>query len=71
MRLVAHELFESREAAVMKESDILSDSIEVETFTVRKRVADTDNGADIKENIYYLEELLAAYRDGSIIERHV
>ena len=71
MRLVAHELFESKEAAIMKESDILSDSIEVEIFVHRKRVADTDIGAEIRENIYYLEELLAAYRDGTIVERHI
>lgn len=68
MRLVAHELFESTEAAILKESDIISDTIEVETFQRRKRVADTDIGVDIKENIRYLEELLEAYREGSIME---
>ena len=68
MRLVAHEYFESARAAVMKESDILSDFIEVETYTHRKLVADTDIGKEIKENIYYLEELLEAYRDGTIME---
>lgn len=68
MRLVAHEPFESTEAAIINESDILSDTIEVETFHHRKLVADTDIGVDIKENIHYLEDLLAAYRDGSIVE---
>ncbi|MDE7271046.1 MAG: fructose-1,6-bisphosphatase [Acetatifactor sp.] len=68
MRLVAHELFESTEAAILKESDIISDTIEVETFQRRKRVADTDIGVDLKENIRYLEELLEAYREGSIME---
>ena len=68
MHLVAHETFESREAAVLNESDILTDFIEVETFPRRKLVADTDIGREIKENIFYLEELLEAYRDGTIME---
>lgn len=68
MHLVAHELFESTKAAILRESDIISDTIEVETFPHRKRVADTDVGVDIRENIHYLEELLEAYRDGSIME---
>ena len=68
MRLVAHEPFESTQAAIKNESDILSDTIEVEVFHHRKLVADTDIGVDIKENIHYLEDLLAAYREGSIVE---
>lgn len=68
MRLVAHEPFESKEAAILKETDILADTIEVETFYHRKMVADTDNGREIKESIYYLEELLEAYRSGVLVE---
>ncbi len=68
MRLVAHEPFQSMETAIITESDILSDSIVVETFPERRLVADTDIGCEIKENIYYLEELLKAYRDGTILE---
>lgn len=68
MRLVAHEPFKSMETAIINESDIFSDSIVVENFYYRKMVADTDNGREIKENIYYLEELLEAYRDGTLIE---
>lgn len=69
MRLVSHEQFESTEAAIRKESDILSDTLDVEIFPVRKRVADTDNGSKIKEMIGDLEKLLGAYRDGVIPER--
>ena len=69
MRLAAHEPFESMEAAVKKESDIFSDSIVVENYYNRKLVADTDAGREIKETIYYLEELLEAYRDATIIEK--
>lgn len=68
MRLAAHEHFESAHAAIVNESDLFSESIEVETFPRRKLVADTDNGKEIQENIYYLEELLEAYREGAIME---
>lgn len=68
LRLVAHEPFESTQKAIINESDIFSDSIEVETFQHRKLVADTDTGKEIKENIYYLEELLEAYREGTLME---
>lgn len=70
LRLVAHEPFESTEAAIVNESDIISDTIEVETFPRRKRVADTDVGVDIRENIRYLEELLEVYGEGYIMEEY-
>ena len=69
MRLVAHEPFESTEAAILRESDIFSDSTVVETAPVRIRVADTDAGAELRETIKQLEHLLQAYRDGIIIEK--
>ena len=43
----------------------------VETAAHRIRVADTDIGAELKESIRYLEELLAAYMDGTLIEKGV
>ncbi len=69
MRLVAHEPFESTEAAILHESDIFSDSTVVETAPTRIRVSDTDVGAELKESIKQLELLLQAYRDGTIIEK--
>ncbi len=71
MRLVSHEHFESAEAAIRKESDIFSDTLDVEIFPVRKRVADTDTGQEIIGHIADLEKLLKAYREGSIIERGI
>lgn len=68
MRLVAHEPFESAHAAIVNESDLFSHSIDVETYLRRKLVADTDVGREIGEQIYYLEELLEAYRDGTLME---
>ena len=69
MRLVAHKPFESAENAVKTEADIFSDEITVEVFPMRRRVADTDIGAEIRDQIYQLEELLKAYKDGLISER--
>ena len=69
MRLVAHEPFESMEAAILHESDIFSDSTIVETSPIRIRVADTDIGTELRESIKQLEQLLQAYRDGTIVEK--
>ena len=69
MRLVAHEPFESMEAAVSHESDIFSDSTVIEVAPVRIRVSDTDIGRELKDQIKQLELLLQAYQDGIIVEK--
>ena len=71
MRLVAHEPFESTESAILHESDIFSDSFILETTARRQKIADTDIGAELRESIHQLEELLQAYRDGILIEKIV
>ncbi len=71
MRLVAHEPFESTESAIKNESDIFSDSIILETSTMRQKITDTDIGAELRESIHQLEVLLQAYRDGTIIEKEI
>ena len=48
------------------EMDIHSKTVVLEKAGKRKMVYDTDQGADIRERIKDLEELLSAYRDGSI-----
>ena len=65
----SHEPFESTEAAIIRESDIFSDSTVVEMAPVRVRVSDTDVGRELRESIKQLEQLLQAYRDGTIIEK--
>ena len=67
--LVAHEPFESTEAAIQKESDIHSDYMVVKRVMERRLVGDTDTGKDLKEQVADLEQLLAAYRSGEIIEK--
>lgn len=69
MRLVAHETFESKEDAIQRESDIFSDTILIETAVNRLRVSDTDIGRELQESIGYLELLLQAYQDGTIVEK--
>lgn len=68
LRLVSHEEFESKEAAIVKESDIFSDYITVEKYPVRKRVADTDAGKEMQKQIEEIEKLLDAYQKGLIAE---
>lgn len=66
MRLVAHEEFQSAQAAISEETDIVSDTFVVENFPRRRYVGDTDIGETLKGNIKDLELLLAAYRNGTI-----
>ena len=68
--LAAHEPFESVEKAVQDGSDIVSHTVLVQQVVRRKTVADTDIGKSLKESIHDLEELLAAYRAGTIVEKN-
>ncbi len=67
--LVSHRPFTSAEEAIRNESDVHSDTIDVEQWVKRRSVSDTDNGKRIREEIRDLELLLQAYREGAIRER--
>lgn len=67
IRLVVHKKFENALSAITNETDIISDTITVETFSKRKYISDTEPGKELIEHVKDLEDLLAAYRDGSII----
>ena len=67
IRLVVHKKFESAQSAIRNEKDIISDTITVENFTERKYIADTEPGKALIEHVEDLTDLLAAYRNGSII----
>lgn len=70
MNLVAHEPFESKETAIHNETDIINSTIVVETVVNgRLRVADTDIGVELKESIEQLKKLVAAYRNGILVEK--
>jgi fructose-1,6-bisphosphatase-3 len=66
--LVEHQHFESKTKAVEEDKDIISDRIFIEANAKRKRVADTDIGTYLREQIQDLQMLLAAFRKGLIKE---
>ena len=66
MMLVEHEKFESKEDAILKETDIVSDTLTVEKFEKRIYVEDTDAGKKLQNEINELKELLEAYRNGTV-----
>ena len=69
IQLVEHESFESREQAVLSGSDIHSRTLLQDFSNHRIRIKDTDKGKELLEQIHYLEQLLACYRNGSLRER--
>ena len=66
--LVQPEPFTSTADAIQKCTDIKSTTIIVEMSSHRMRVADTDIGRELKQQISDLERLLFAYRHGFIKE---
>jgi len=66
--LVAHQPFESKRKAVESGQDIVSEVITLDKVKERKTVADTDIGIELKQQIFDLKMLLAAYRKGVIKE---
>lgn len=69
LSLAEHEPFESLEKAIEEGNDVVSHKTLVQRANKRKRVADTDIGKRLKEEIHDLEALLKAYREGVIKER--
>ena len=70
--IVAHEPFISFEKAIEENMDIHS-TTEVENILATKgqvRVADSDKGVELREEIEHLEMLVAAYKMGLIKENH-
>lgn len=67
-QLVQHEPFTSAEDAILRGTDIKSTTQIVEMSSHRMRVADTDKGKELQNQVKDLEELLCAYRHGFINE---
>ena len=61
--------FESVEKAITEEKDIISEIIVKETKGIRKRVSDTDIGTKLKREIADLEDLICAYKNGTVKEK--
>ena len=68
-QLVQHEPFTSTKDAIQRGTDIKSTTQIVEMSAHRMLVADTDKGAELREQINDLKELLHAYRHGIIKEK--
>jgi len=69
IQLVEHESFESREQAILSGSDIHNRTLLQDFTGKRMRIRDTDKGKELLEQITFLEQLLQAYRSGSMRER--
>ena len=67
-RLKAHQAFESVEAVLARNADIVSDTDCFDVAERRRMVSDTDTGAQIREQIGDLRALLEAYRNGVLEE---
>ena len=68
--LAAHEPFVTTEQAIRQEADIISSREVVYLAPSRRLVKDTDEGKDIIRRIGELKQLLMAYHNGWIKERH-
>lgn len=69
VRIKAHRPFLSVDAALAANADILSNTTVIEREDTPLRIADTDKGRQLSEQIADLHDLLDAYRDGTIKER--
>lgn len=66
--LAMNEPFESKNKAILEGLDIKSQTILKENILTRKRVADTDIGEKLQEEIKDLKQLLVSYREGVLKE---
>ncbi|MEF9985612.1 MAG: fructose-1,6-bisphosphatase [Bacteroidales bacterium] len=66
LKLVQHEPFESKQKAIEKGIDIISETKVLEFVEKRKLVRDTDIGKELQGQIDDLKQLLIAYRSGIV-----
>ncbi|MFW6251731.1 MAG: fructose-1,6-bisphosphatase [Halanaerobium sp.] len=70
MRLISHEPFISKKNALHKDSRDTISAAEVLKFEQPQKIADTDIGKKLSEDVKYLMQLLDAYQDGIIKEKY-
>ena len=68
IQLVEHESFESREQAILSGNDIHNRTLLQDFSGKRMRIMDTDKGKELLEQIHSLEQLLQAYKSGTLRE---
>ena len=69
MQLVQHEPFMSTQEAIREGQDIISTTFVIEFNSQRMMVKDTDKGKVLEDQIFDLQKLLVAYRNGLIKEK--
>ena len=69
-RIVAHQPFEGKYAAIHKNSDIKGDDLIFEKMNTRMKVAETDEGHRLEADVADLMDLLEAFRSGAVTENH-
>ena len=65
-----HQPFSGRKDAIANNRDIVSNSQLLERMETRMKIAQTDIGKQLQEQIDNLMALLSAYRSGAIAESH-
>lgn len=70
MRIASHEPFAGRIDAITNNKDIVSTSVIFDRMESRIKIAETDTGKEIIQQIEELKELLKAYKQGIIKEDH-
>jgi len=70
MRLISHEPFISKKNALHKDSRDTISATEVLKFERPQKIADTDIGKKLNEDVEHLIQLLKAYQDGIIKEKY-
>ena len=69
-RIVAHQPFEGKYAAIHKNSDIEGEDLMFEQMRTRMKVAETDEGHRLEAEVADLMDLLEAFRSGAVTENH-
>ena len=69
-RMVSHQPFAGKQAALLKNDDIVNQSVVFEKMETRMKVADTEEGRQLQTRVDDLLLLLAAYRSGAVREGH-
>jgi len=69
-RIVAHQPFEGKYAAIHKNSDIEGEDLMFEKMNTRMKVAETDEGHRLEAEVADLMDLLEAFRSGAVTENH-
>ena len=67
-RMVSHQPFAGKQAALLKNDDIVNQSVVFEKMETRMKVADTEEGRQLQTRVDDLLLLLAAYRSGAVRE---